>query len=90
MIAATSLGGLGALLSIVQMPGGVPVATVAIGTAGAKNAALLAARILALKDSHTARCATRSLNDNLTCLKFIGTDGSQLMMSTFISPHQLA
>ncbi len=49
-LAATSLGGLDALLSIVQMPGGVPVATVAIGAAGAKNAALLAARILALKD----------------------------------------
>ena len=49
-LAATSLGGLDALLSIVQMPGGVPVATVAIGTAGAKNAALLAIRMLALKD----------------------------------------
>jgi len=49
-LAATSLGGLDALLSIAQMPGGVPVATVAIGSAGAKNAALLAARILALKN----------------------------------------
>ncbi|MFA4916131.1 MAG: 5-(carboxyamino)imidazole ribonucleotide mutase [Syntrophales bacterium] len=47
---ATSLLGLDALLSTVQMPGGVPVATMAIGGAGAKNAALLAIRILALTD----------------------------------------
>lgn len=47
---ATSLQGLDSLLSIVQMPAGVPVATVAIGAAGAKNAALLAAQILALGD----------------------------------------
>ncbi|MDR7523523.1 MAG: 5-(carboxyamino)imidazole ribonucleotide mutase [Armatimonadota bacterium] len=44
------LGGLDSLLSIVQMPGGVPVAAVAIGRAGAVNAALLAARILAVGD----------------------------------------
>ncbi len=44
------LKGLDSLLSIVQMPGGVPVGTVAIGQSGAKNAALLAASILALKD----------------------------------------
>jgi phosphoribosylaminoimidazole carboxylase PurE protein len=42
--------GLDALLSTVQMPAGVPVATVAVGEAGATNAALLAARILALED----------------------------------------
>ena len=42
-----SLKGLDSLLSIVQMPGGVPVGTLAIGTAGARNAGLLAARILA-------------------------------------------
>lgn len=41
------LGGLDALLSIAQMPGGVPVGTLAVGSAGAKNAALLAVRILA-------------------------------------------
>ncbi len=46
---ATPLMGLDALFSIVQMPGGVPVATMAIGEAGAKNAAVFAARILALK-----------------------------------------
>ncbi len=44
-----ALHGLDSLLSIVQMPGGVPVATVAIGKAGATNAALLAAAILARK-----------------------------------------
>lgn len=44
------LQGLDSLLSIVQMPAGVPVATVAVGTAGAKNAALLACQILALGD----------------------------------------
>lgn len=49
-IAATPLGGLDALLSIVQMPRGVPVATVAIGTWGAANAAILAAQILAAGD----------------------------------------
>ncbi|KUG22104.1 phosphoribosylaminoimidazole carboxylase catalytic subunit [hydrocarbon metagenome] len=50
-INATSLNGLDALLSTVQMPGGIPVATMAIGKAGAKNAALYAARILALEDN---------------------------------------
>ena len=45
-----SLDGLDALLSTVQMPGGIPVATVAIGKAGAKNAAYLAAQILATAD----------------------------------------
>ncbi len=44
------LDGLDALLSTVQMPPGIPVATVGIGEAGAKNAALLAAQILALSD----------------------------------------
>jgi 5-(carboxyamino)imidazole ribonucleotide mutase len=46
-----SLNGLDSLLSIAQMPSGVPVATMGIGSAGAKNAAHLAARILALKYS---------------------------------------
>lgn len=50
-IQSRALQGLDSLLSIVQMPGGIPVATMAIGTAGAKNAALLAARILALEDA---------------------------------------
>ena len=42
--------GLDSLLSIVQMPGGIPVGTLAVGAAGARNAGLLAARILALSD----------------------------------------
>lgn len=49
-IQSKTLNGLDSLLSIVQMPGGVPVGTLAIGTAGAKNAGLLAVRILALQD----------------------------------------
>lgn len=49
-IQTSALGGLDSLLSIVQMPGGVPVATVAIGKAGATNAGLLAAQILATND----------------------------------------
>jgi phosphoribosylaminoimidazole carboxylase PurE protein len=48
---ASPLKGLDALLSIVQMPAGVPVATVALGKAGARNAAILAAQIMAGKDS---------------------------------------
>lgn len=49
-----ALDGLDSLLSTVQMPGGIPVATVAIGKAGAKNAAFLAAQMLALADSDLA------------------------------------
>jgi 5-(carboxyamino)imidazole ribonucleotide mutase len=50
-----SLNGLDALLSTVQMPGGIPVATVAIGKAGARNAALLAIQMLALGDPKLRR-----------------------------------
>jgi 5-(carboxyamino)imidazole ribonucleotide mutase len=48
------MGGLDALLATVQMPGGIPVATVAVGGGGPKNAALFAARILALSDEGIA------------------------------------
>ncbi len=48
----SDLGGLDSLLSMVQMPGGIPVGTVTIGKTGAKNAALLAVAILALSDGH--------------------------------------
>jgi phosphoribosylaminoimidazole carboxylase PurE protein len=51
---ASALQGLDSLLSIVQMPPGVPVATVAIGKAGARNAAILAAQMLALADAALA------------------------------------
>lgn len=50
----TGLGGLDSLLSTVQMPAGIPVGTLAIGRAGAVNAALLAAAILALSDDEIA------------------------------------
>lgn len=49
------LGGVDSLYSIVQMPAGIPVATVAIGEAGAKNAAWLAARILGMSDEAVAQ-----------------------------------
>jgi 5-(carboxyamino)imidazole ribonucleotide mutase len=49
-VQSRALQGLDSLLSIVQMPGGIPVATLAIGAAGAKNAGLLAVRILATAD----------------------------------------
>ena len=55
------MGGLDSLLSVVQMPGGIPVATTAIGAAGAKNAALLAVAILALSDAE--------LDDRLTAYR---------------------
>jgi 5-(carboxyamino)imidazole ribonucleotide mutase len=54
-VQSKALSGLDSLLSIVQMPGGVPVATLAIGEAGAKNAGLLAAQILALSDPGLAQ-----------------------------------
>jgi 5-(carboxyamino)imidazole ribonucleotide mutase len=49
-----ALQGIDALLSIVQMPGGIPVATVGVGSNGSKNAAVLAAQILALSDEGVA------------------------------------
>lgn len=54
-VESKALSGLDSLLSIVQMPGGVPVATLAIGKAGAINAGLLAASILALGDAGLAQ-----------------------------------
>jgi 5-(carboxyamino)imidazole ribonucleotide mutase len=54
-VKSSNLNGLDSLLSIVQMPGGVPVATVAIGSGGATNAGLLAAQILGAFDAELAR-----------------------------------
>ena len=54
-VESKSLKGMDSLLSIVQMPGGVPVGTLAIGAAGARNAGLLAAQILALGDEALAK-----------------------------------
>jgi 5-(carboxyamino)imidazole ribonucleotide mutase len=78
-INATSLNGLDALLSTVQMPGGIPVATMAIGKAGAKNAALFASRVLAVEDkelsaklsSYIKKMAedVEKKQENLTCRK---------------------
>jgi 5-(carboxyamino)imidazole ribonucleotide mutase len=53
-VSSRQLSGLDSLLSIVQMPGGVPVGTLAIGPTGARNAGLFAVRILALHDSQLA------------------------------------
>ena len=53
-VQSKALNGLDSLLSIVQMPAGIPVATLAIGEAGAKNAAILAAQIVALSDASVA------------------------------------
>lgn len=53
-LAGGILDGLDSLLSTVQMPGGIPVATVAVGKAGAKNAAYLACQVLALSDAELA------------------------------------
>ena len=50
-IQTSALGGMDSLLSTVQMPAGVPVATVAIGKSGAKNAAILACQMMGLKDT---------------------------------------
>ncbi len=55
---AGPLSGIDALLATVQMPGGIPVGTVAVGKAGAKNAAYLAAQILALQDPDLAATIT--------------------------------
>ena len=54
-VKTSTLNGLDSLLSIVQMPGGIPVGTLAIGTAGARNAGLFAASILANQDAQLAQ-----------------------------------
>lgn len=61
---AGSLQGMDALLATVQMPGGIPVGTLAIGKPGAKNAAYLAAQILALKDPVIAKRIRDERSDN--------------------------
>jgi len=72
------LKGEDALLSTVMMPGGIPVACVAIGKAGAKNAAYLAAQMLALND---AGMAERLLNDRRENAKQIAEKDAQLQKS---------
>jgi len=63
-IDAGPLQGMDSLLSTVQMPGGIPVACVAIGKAGAKNAAYLAAQILALSDQKVAKALATERQEN--------------------------
>ena len=60
---AGPLKGMDALLSTVQMPGGVPVATVAIGSSGAKNSAYLAIRVLSLSDEKLAKKQSKFIKD---------------------------
>ena len=64
-VQSKALNGLDSLLSIVQMPGGIPVAAVAIGTAGAINAALLASQIISIFDSELGK-RLQERRDNLT------------------------
>ena len=68
-----ALKGMDSLLSIVQMPGGIPVGTLAIGKAGATNAALLAAAILAGKYPQF-RAAVRKFRDEQTAKGLANTD----------------
>jgi phosphoribosylaminoimidazole carboxylase PurE protein len=84
-VASTSLQGLDALLSTVQMPAGIPVATVAIGRAGAENAAILAAQMLALK--------SRPLRDRLDAFKkelAEGVEGKNLRLQRKLFPEDSA
>lgn len=73
-IDSSPLRGLDALLSTVQMPPGIPVATLAVGSGGAKNAAVLAAQILALKYPEIAD-SLRCYRENLTHKALEGADG---------------
>jgi phosphoribosylaminoimidazole carboxylase PurE protein len=62
-LAATPLAGFDSLMSIVQMPPGIPVATVAVGDMGARNAGHLAAQIIAVADAAVAAAITRHRQD---------------------------
>ena len=81
-VPSTALGGLDSLLATVQMPAGVPVATVAIGRAGAENAAILAAQILGLR--------SRPLRDRLERFKAElaeSVEGKNLRLQRKIAPE---
>ena len=69
------LGGADALYSTVQMPGGIPVGTLAIGKAGAKNAAYLAVQILAI---HNPELAVKLENDREMMIKAVESDSAQI------------
>jgi 5-(carboxyamino)imidazole ribonucleotide mutase len=68
-VESRALKGLDSLLSIAQMPAGIPVGTLAIGEAGAKNAALLAAAILALSDEKLAKKVEKFRKDQTNSIK---------------------
>jgi 5-(carboxyamino)imidazole ribonucleotide mutase len=72
----TPLGGLDSLLSTVQMPAGIPVGTLAIGRAGAVNAALLAAAILALSDEALAGRLNRHREEQARAVLDVGDPSS--------------
>ena len=78
-VQSRALNGLDSLLSIVQMPGGIPVATLAIGTAGAKNAGILAGSILANTD--------RDIDARLTAYRQANTDA--VLADTTLSDDDL-
>jgi 5-(carboxyamino)imidazole ribonucleotide mutase len=73
-IESKALKGMDSLLSIAQMPGGVPVGTLAIGQAGAKNAGLLAASIVALQDTDVAVLLEKYRTDQTNSVAEIPTD----------------
>lgn len=74
-MSASALGGIDALLSTVQMPAGMPVATVAIGQAGAINSAYLAMQILALSD---ATLQEKLLADRVSKAQKVESDSSEI------------
>ena len=75
-VRSEALSGMDSLLSIAQMPGGIPVGTLAIGPAGAKNAGLLAARILALSDPDLAdRLAAYAAIQTASVAESVSDDG---------------
>ena len=73
----TQLGGLDSLLSTVQMPAGIPVATLAVGRAGAVNAALLAAAILALADPELEARLRRHRKEQSQAVLDVGDPSAQ-------------
>ena len=68
-IKSSNLSGIDSLLSIVQMPKGVPVATVAIGDHGAENAALISAKILALNDNKISKNLQKRISNTSNSVK---------------------
>ena len=74
-IQSQALSGKDSLLSIVQMPAGIPVGTLAIGKAGATNAALLAAAVLALSDEAIAKALADYRKEHSAAIAEVPTDG---------------